>query len=65
MRYVAVKSIEQQDIQAVHRVRASLISELGKRPFYAPRLSEQPYRSLCYLLSLIPRAGELVGSGLP
>jgi len=27
MRYVAVKTIEQQDIQAVHRVRASLISE--------------------------------------
>src|SRR3984885_16236786 len=27
MRYVAVKTVEQQDIQAVHRVRASLISE--------------------------------------
>jgi transposase len=27
MRFVAVKTIEQQDIQAVHRVRASLISE--------------------------------------
>jgi transposase len=27
MRYVAVKTLEQQDIQAVHRVRASLISE--------------------------------------
>jgi transposase len=27
MHYVAVKTIEQQDIQAVHRVRASLISE--------------------------------------
>ena len=27
MRFVAVKSVEQQDIQAAHRVRASLISE--------------------------------------
>jgi transposase len=27
MRYVAVKTVEQQDIQAVHRVRAGLISE--------------------------------------
>jgi len=27
MRHVAVKTIEQQDIQAVHRIRASLISE--------------------------------------
>jgi transposase len=27
MRYVAVKTVEQQDIQAVHRVRASLIGE--------------------------------------
>jgi transposase len=27
MRFVAVKTIEQQDIQAVHRVRASLVSE--------------------------------------
>ena len=27
MRYVAVKTVEQQDIQAVHRVRASLITE--------------------------------------
>ena len=27
MRYVAVKTVEQQDIQAVHRIRASLISE--------------------------------------
>jgi transposase len=27
MRYVAVKTIEQQDIQAVHRIRASLIGE--------------------------------------
>src|SRR5580704_7371713 len=27
MRYVAVKTVEQQDIQAVHRIRASLIGE--------------------------------------
>src|ERR1700691_4483721 len=27
MRFVAIKTVEQQDIQAVHRVRASLISE--------------------------------------
>ena len=31
MRWVAVKSIEQQDIQTVHRVRASLISERGAK----------------------------------
>ena len=31
MRFVAVKTIEQQDIQAVHRVRASLISERGAK----------------------------------
>ena len=31
MRYVAVKTIEQQDIQAVHRVHASLISERGAK----------------------------------
>lgn len=27
MRYVAVKTVEQQDLQAVHRVRSSLIQE--------------------------------------
>jgi len=31
MRFVSVKSIEQQDIQAVHRVRTSLISERGAK----------------------------------
>ena len=31
MRYVAVKTIEQQDIQAVHRVRASLIRDRGAK----------------------------------
>src|ERR1700757_1309760 len=31
MRFVAVKTIEQQDIQAVHRVRAALISERGAK----------------------------------
>ena len=31
MRFVAVKTIEQQDIQAVHRVRASLIRDRGAK----------------------------------
>jgi transposase len=31
MRYVAVKTIEQQDIQAVHRLRASLVNERGAK----------------------------------
>ena len=31
MRYVAVKTIEQQDIQAVHRVRAGLIRDRGAK----------------------------------
>ena len=31
MRFVAVKTIEQQDIQAVHRVRAALISARGAK----------------------------------
>ena len=36
MRYVAVKTIEQQDIQAVHRVRARLISERGAKARHIP-----------------------------
>ncbi|MGF6397812.1 transposase [Pseudomonas frederiksbergensis] len=32
MRFVAVKTIEQQDIQATHRIRAGLIEQPTHRP---------------------------------
>ena len=47
MRYVAVKTVEQQDIQAVHRVRASLI---GERTAKANQL-----RGLVYEYGLVAR----------
>jgi transposase len=31
MRYVAVKSVEQQDLQAIHRIRAELVSQRSPR----------------------------------
>lgn len=45
MRFVTVKTIEQQDIQAVHRVRASLISERGAQA--------HQLRGLAYVYGLV------------
>ena len=68
MRYVAVKTIEQQDIQAVHRVRAALISERGAK---ANQLRGLAYeyglaapREISALRRVVPQWLEDAGNGL-
>ena len=68
MRYVAVKTVEQQDLQAVHRVRSSLIQE---RTAKANQLRGLVYeyglvapRELCALRRAVPAWLEDAENGL-
>jgi transposase len=60
MRFVAVKSVEQQDVQAVHRIRAELLGQRkGKANQIRGLAGEYGLTAplqLCHLRRAIPRA---------
>jgi transposase len=68
MRFVAVKTVEQQDIQAVHRVRASLIDQRKAKGNQIRGLTSEyglvAPKELLYLRATIPRWLEDQENGL-
>ena len=68
MRFVAVKTVEQQDIQAVHRVRASLIDQRKAKGNQIRGLASEyglvAPKELLHLRAAIPRWLEDWGNGL-
>jgi transposase len=68
MRFVAVKSVEQQDLQAVHRIRSSLIQERTAKANQLRGLSYEygliAPRELCALRRAVPEWLEDGGNGL-
>lgn len=68
MRFVAVKTVEQQDVQAVHRVRASLVDQRKSKANQIRGLTAEyglvAPKELLYLRAAIPRWLEDQGNGL-
>jgi transposase len=68
MRFVTVKTVEQQDIQAVHRVRASLVDQRKATANQIRGLTSEygliAPKELVYLRAAIPRWLEDLGNGL-
>jgi transposase len=68
MRFVAVKTVEQQDIQAVHRVRSSLVDQRKATANQIRGLTSEygliAPKELLYLRAAIPRWLEDLGNGL-
>jgi transposase len=68
MRFVSVKSVEQQDIQAVHRIRAGLLGQRKSKANQIRGLAGEyglvEPRQLCHLRHAIPGWLEDPGNGL-
>ena len=68
MRFVSVKTVEQQDAQAVHRIRAGLIEQRTAKANQIRGLTSEyglvAPRELGHLRSAIPRWLEDIGNGL-